>query len=60
MDRLPTDPHKLLEYWMEWEKGEQTPGRVLANLKIGGMREVLEELAAATATPATEASPPGP
>jgi hypothetical protein len=32
---------------MEWERGEQTPGRVIANLKTGGMRELLEQLAAA-------------
>ena len=31
---------------MEWERGEQAPGRVLANLKTGGLREVLEDLAA--------------
>lgn len=51
MDRPPTDPQKLLEHWMEWEKGEQTPGRVLANLKTGGLREVLEELAARASEP---------
>jgi hypothetical protein len=43
----PPDPVKLLAQWMEWERGEQTPGRVIANLKTGGMRELLEELAAA-------------
>jgi hypothetical protein len=32
---------------MEWEKGDQTPGRVIANLKTAGMRELLETLAAA-------------
>jgi hypothetical protein len=31
---------------MEWEKGETPPGRVMANLKTGGLRELLEELAA--------------
>lgn len=31
---------------MKWERGEVEPGRLLANLKKGGMREVLEELAA--------------
>lgn len=45
-ERPPTDPSKLLAFWMEWEKGEQPPGRVLANLKTGGLREVLEELVA--------------
>jgi hypothetical protein len=40
------DAAKCLADWMEWEKGEQTPGRVLANLKTHGMRELLERLAA--------------
>ena len=46
MDRPPSDPAKLLASWMEWEKGEITPGRVMADLKTGGLREVLEQLAA--------------
>ena len=49
MDRLPPDPHKLLTAWMEWERGDTPPGRVMSNLKMAGMRELLEELAAATA-----------
>ncbi len=44
MDR-PPDPVKLLEIWMRWERGDDTPGRVMADLKTGGMREVLEHLA---------------
>lgn len=44
MDRPPPDPIKLLAYWMEWEKGDTPPGRVMANLKTGGLREVLEDL----------------
>ncbi|MCB0961892.1 MAG: hypothetical protein KDA98_01075 [Acidimicrobiales bacterium] len=47
MDRPPPDPNKLLASWMEWERGENTPGRILADLKTGGLREVLEQLAAA-------------
>jgi hypothetical protein len=31
---------------MEWEKGETPPGRVMSNLKTGGLRELLEALAA--------------
>ena len=46
MDRPPSDPAKLLASWMEWEKGETTPGRVMADLKTGGLREVLEHLLA--------------
>jgi hypothetical protein len=44
-DRPPADPVKLLAQWMEWERGEATPGRVMANLKTGGLRELLEQLA---------------
>jgi len=47
MERPPADPKKLLAWWMEWEKGETPPGRVMANLKTGGMKELLEQLAAA-------------
>jgi hypothetical protein len=32
---------------MEWERGESTPGRVLASLKTAGMRELLDNLVAA-------------
>jgi hypothetical protein len=39
------DPRKLLAYWMEWEKGEVPPGQVMTNLKKGGLRELLEQLA---------------
>jgi hypothetical protein len=44
MDRPPPDPAKLLESWMEWERGETPPGRVISNLKTGGLRDLLEEL----------------
>lgn len=50
--RPPVDPNKLLAYWMEWETGETPPGRVLSNLKTGGLREILEGLAASTGAPA--------
>ena len=53
--RPPADPSKLLSQWMAWEKGEETPGRVMANLKTSGMRELLEALAA----PQTEAAGAG-
>jgi len=55
MDRPPPDPAKLLAQWMEWERGEATPGRVMANLKTGGLRDLLENLAAA-ATSSSSAS----
>jgi hypothetical protein len=36
----------LLAAWSEGESGETTPGRTLANLKTGGLRDVLDHLAA--------------
>jgi len=47
--RPPPEPAKLLEHWMEWEKGDTTPGTVMKNLKVGGLRELLEQLAGGTA-----------
>lgn len=44
-DHPAPDPTKLLAQWMEWERGESTPGRVMANLKTGGLRLLLESLA---------------
>jgi hypothetical protein len=29
---------------MEWERGETPPGQAMANLKTGGLKELLEEL----------------
>lgn len=54
-ERPPPDPAKLLAAWMEWERGDTPPGRVLSNLKTAGMRELLESLAAGYA----EAPPAG-
>jgi hypothetical protein len=53
MDRPPPDPAKLLAHWQEWERGETTPGQVMANLKTGGLPELLEQLATAPPAPAT-------
>jgi len=55
MEKPPPDPTKLLSAWMEWERGDNPPGRVMSNLKTAGMRELLEELAA-NAAPAAEAA----
>jgi hypothetical protein len=44
VEKPPIDPAKLLATWMEWERGETPPGQVMANLKTGGMKELLEEL----------------
>jgi hypothetical protein len=52
MDRPPPDPTKLLADWMEWERGETPPGKVMSNLKTHGMRDLLETLKAAQTTDA--------
>jgi hypothetical protein len=51
MDTPPADPRKILDAWLAWEKGESTPGRVMADMKTAGLRQILEELVART-TPA--------
>lgn len=43
-DAPAPDLDKLLTAWDEWERGEQTPGRVLANLKTAGLATVLRQL----------------
>ena len=45
-ERPVPDVNKLLAAWQEWETGDQTPGKVLANLKTAGLAEVLADLAA--------------
>lgn len=44
---------------MEWERGETPPGRVISNLKTGGLRELLEGLASSSvaAAPGTADGP---
>jgi hypothetical protein len=44
MERPAPDPAKLLAYWDEWERGDATPGRVMANLKTAGLPDLLREL----------------
>jgi hypothetical protein len=46
------DLKKLLAAWDEWERGEQMPGKVLANLKTAGLPAVLQHLVDAGWTPA--------
>ena len=49
MDRPAPDTRKLLDQWDEWERGDTPPGRVMSNLKTGGLRDLLEGLAASEA-----------
>ena len=45
------DLTKLISAWEEWEAGEQSPGRVLANMKTAGLPQVLRQLAESGWTP---------
>ena len=57
-ERPAPDLTKLLAAWEEFERGEQSPGKVLANLKTAGLPEVLAALAEsgwAPPAPTTEA-----
>ena len=49
MDRPAPDPRKLLDHWEEWERGETPPGRVMSDLKTGGLRDLLRDLAGVAA-----------
>ncbi len=50
-ERPAPDLNKLLNAWEEFERGEQQPGKVLANLKTAGLAAVLSELIESGWTP---------
>jgi hypothetical protein len=43
-ERPAPDLQKLVAAWEQFEAGEESPGRVLANLKTAGLPEVLTQL----------------
>lgn len=53
-ERPAPDLNKMIAAWETWEKGEENPGRVLANLKTAGLAEVLAELKAQGWTPSAQ------
>jgi hypothetical protein len=55
-ERPAPDLTKLLAAWEEFERGEQMPGKVLANLKTAGLPEVLSELRDSGWTPSVTTS----
>jgi len=55
-ERPAPDLIKLLAAWEEFERGEQQPGKVLANLKTAGLGEVLNQLIATGWSPASDDS----
>jgi hypothetical protein len=52
-ERPAPDLQKLIAAWEQFEAGEESPGRVLANLKTAGLAEVLQELSASGWSPAS-------
>jgi hypothetical protein len=44
-ERPAPDLQKLIAAWEQFEAGEESPGKVLANLKTAGLPEVLRQLA---------------
>ncbi|MEM9466228.1 MAG: hypothetical protein AAGA90_12710 [Actinomycetota bacterium] len=44
MDKPAPDAAKLLAFWEEWETGETPPGKVMSNLKTGGLPDLLQSL----------------
>ncbi|MGH9155919.1 MAG: hypothetical protein ACRD1K_08845 [Acidimicrobiales bacterium] len=51
-ERPPADPELLLASWMQWEKGALPPGKVMSEMKRGGLREFLESAVQARREPA--------
>jgi hypothetical protein len=54
-ERPAPDLSKLLAAWEEFERGEEQPGKVLANLKTAGLADVLAELVASGWAPSANA-----
>jgi hypothetical protein len=54
-ERPAPDLVKLVNAWEEFERGEEAPGKVLANLKTAGLAEVLAELVASGWQPSSAA-----
>lgn len=52
-DRPAPDLNKIITAWETWEKGEEAPGKTLANLKTAGLDEILAELKASGWVPAS-------
>lgn len=38
------DLAKIIAAWDEWERGDESPGRVLANMKTAGLAQILRQL----------------
>ena len=51
-ERPAPDLSKIIAAWEEWEKGEQSPGKVLTSMKTAGLAEILDEVRASGWKPA--------
>ena len=49
------DLTKLIAAWDQWEKGEESPGKVLSKLKTAGLHTVLTQLRDSGWTPVAPA-----
>lgn len=45
-DRPDADLVKIVQAWDEWERGEESPGKALTNMKKAGLDQLLRELEA--------------
>ena len=43
-ERPAPDLAKIASAWDQWERGEESPGRVMADMKTAGLAEVLHRL----------------
>lgn len=43
-ERPAPDLGKIIDAWEEFEAGEESPGRILANMKTAGLAELLADL----------------
>lgn len=43
-ERPVADLAKIVAAWEEWERGAESPGRTMADMKKAGLAEVLREL----------------
>ena len=43
-ERPAPDLTKILAAWEGWERGDETPGRAMADMKTAGLDEVLRRL----------------
>lgn len=43
-ERPGTDLAKIVQAWQEWERGEESPGKAMTNMKKAGLDQLLNEL----------------